>query len=87
MDIAEGYEERNSRANLIADRGFRREVEAVHRLGPRITGELLAELVHRHGPGVRSTMTMFAALDPDVLEALDAVLWPPMPLHVVQAAA
>jgi hypothetical protein len=32
-------------------------------------------------------MTMFAALDPDVLEALDAVLWPPMPLHVVQAAA
>jgi hypothetical protein len=52
-----------------------------------VTGELIAELVHRHGPEVRTTMTTFAALDRDVLEAVDALIWPPLPLLVVREAA
>jgi hypothetical protein len=73
--------------NLIADLSFRREIESLHKLGPRVTGELIAELVHRHGPEVRTTMTTFAALDRDVLEAVDALIWPPLPLLVVREAA
>jgi len=71
----------------IADPAFRREIEALHRLGPRVTGELIAELAHRHGPDVRATMGQFAALDPETLAALDALLWPPLPLYRVQVAA
>ena len=73
--------------DLIGDVAFRREVEALHGLGPRVTGELIAELVHRHGHDVRSTMATFAALDPETLAALDALIWPPMPLLVVPVAA
>ena len=69
--------------SLTADLSFRRQVEALHRLGPRVTGELIAELAHRHGSEVRDTMARFAALDPAVLAALDALLWPPIPLHFV----
>ncbi len=69
--------------DLIVDPAFRREVEALYRLGPRVTGELIAELVHRHGPNVQAALTRFATLDPEVLKALDALLWPPLPLHSV----
>ena len=72
---------------LTSDLAFRREIESLHRLGPRVTGELIAELVHRHGPEVRATMTTFAALDRDVLEAVDALIWPPLPLFAVREAA
>jgi hypothetical protein len=29
--------------NLIADPAFRHEIEALHRLGPRVTGELIVD--------------------------------------------
>jgi hypothetical protein len=76
-----------SRCTLFAEHAFRREINALHELGPRVTGELIAELVHRHGPEVRATMTTFAALDPETLAAIDALIWPPLPLLVVPAAA
>lgn len=75
------------RGSLIAEPAFQREIESLHRLGPRLTGELIAELAHRHGPEVLTTMAGFAALDPDTLAALDALIWPPLPLHMVRAAA
>lgn len=75
------------RRNLIGDVRFRRQVDRLHRLGPRVTGELIAELIHRHGDGVQATLAQFADLDPDILAELDALLWPPLPLHVVRAAA
>ena len=75
------------RPDLIAEHAFRGEINALHGLGPRVTGELIAELVHRHGPEVRSTMAIFAALDIETLAALDALIWPPMPLLVVPVAA
>ncbi len=68
---------------LVDDVVFRREIDALHKLGPRVTGELIAELAHRHGPDVRLTMTTFAALDVETLAALDALLWPALPLHAV----
>jgi hypothetical protein len=73
--------------NLIADPAFRHEIEALHRLGPRVTGELIVDLVRRHGPEVRARMVTFAALDPEALAALDALLWPPLPIYRVQVAA
>jgi hypothetical protein len=73
--------------DLIYDYGFRREINALHQLGPRVTGELIAELVHRHGPEARSTMASFAALDHGTLAELDALLWPRLPLHVVPKEA
>jgi hypothetical protein len=75
------------RGNLIADLAFRHEIEALHRLGPRVTGELIVDLVRCHGPEVRSRMVTFAALDPEALAALDALLWPPLPIYRVQVAA
>jgi hypothetical protein len=74
-------------ANLIGNPAFRREVDSLHKLGPRITGELLAELIRHHGPDVRATLATFAALDPGILAGLGALLWPPLPLHAVQVAA
>jgi hypothetical protein len=78
---------RKRRGNLIADLAFRHEIEASHRLGPRVTGELIVDLVRRYGPEVRARMVTFAALDPEALAALDALLWPPLPIYRVQVAA
>ena len=70
--------------DLIYDHGFRREINALHQLGLRVTGEVIAELMHRHGPEVRATMSSFAALDRETLAELDALLWPPVPLVIVR---
>jgi hypothetical protein len=32
-------------------------------------------------------MVTFAALDPEAMAALDALLWPPLPIYRVQVAA
>jgi hypothetical protein len=72
--------------NLIADPAFRHEIEALHRLGPRVTGELIADLARRYGPEVRTCMSAFAHLDPEALAELDALLWPPLPVYLVREA-
>ena len=56
---------------MISDPAFRREIEALYRLGPRVTGELIAELIHRHGPGVRARLAVFANLDVDAAAGSD----------------
>lgn len=73
--------------SLITDASFRREIEDLYRLGPRVTGELIAELAHRYGDEVRTTLASFAELDVDALKAIDALLWPPMPLTIVRPPA
>ena len=74
------------RGNLIADPAFRRQVEALHRLGPRVTGELIADLARRYGPEVRARMVTLAALDTEALAAIDALIWPPLPIYLVRVA-
>ena len=72
-------------AEIVARLRFRRQVERVHRLGPRVLGEMLAEL-----GAERSIMTVidkkldrYVQLDPEALEVAGADgFWQP-PLHVV----
>ncbi len=73
-------------AQVVADLRFRRRVERVHVLGPRVTAELLAEL-----GAERSIMTLidgklerYAELDPEAVEATGAGDFWPAPLHEVE---
>ncbi len=73
-------------AEVVADLRFRRQVLRLHRLGPRVTAELLAEL------GVeRSIMTLidgkldrYTDLDPKTLEAAGGDGFPPLPIHGIE---
>ena len=73
-------------ADVVADLRFRRQVERLHRLGPRATAELLAEI------GVeRSIMTIidrkldrYVDLDPAVIEATGGGEFWPVPIREVQ---
>ncbi len=69
-----------SAAEVVASLKFRRQVEHLHRLGPRVVGELLAEI-----GAERSIQTLidrkidtYAALNPEALEATGGDdFWPP----------
>jgi len=62
----------------IADPVFRQRCRKIHTLGPRILGELIAELAARtNAPGwVNSRLTEYAAINPGVVEALNCHDWP-----------
>ena len=63
---------------LARDRTFRAEVRRLHALGPRPTGELLAEIATRHpavAPVLRARLARYAAMDPDVVRWLGADDW------------
>ena len=75
-------------AERVANVRFRRQVERLHALGPRVTGELLAELGTE-----RSIMTLidqkldrYAEIDPEALEAAGGDQFWPAPLHEVGKA-
>lgn len=65
---------------------FERQIERLHRLGPRPIVELLAEIVHRTGQSrfIADRLQAYAELDPAVLCALGADSFPPMPLELVK---
>jgi hypothetical protein len=66
-----------------------RQVEALHRLGPRVVGELLDEISrhHRLDDDIARRLARYAALDPGVLRALNADRFPPAPLWGVSRVA
>lgn len=73
-------------AETVADLRFRRQVERIHALGPRVIAELLAEL-----GAERSIMTLidqkvstYTELDPKVLTAASGDRFPPAPIYEVQ---
>lgn len=73
-------------AQYLAEMRFRRDVGRVHRLGPRVMFELLAELGRKHF--IRSEVEQLAAryaarLDPALLRAVGADRFPPLPLRAV----
>ena len=75
-------------AEIVADLRFRRQVEHVCRLGPRIVGELLAEIGAERGimTIIDEKLDTYGDLDPNALEAVGADdFWQP-PLHVVPRA-
>ena len=64
---------------VVADIRFRRQVEHVHRLGPRAVGELLHEVVA--GGNLDRALEAYERLTPDLLTALGGDRFPPMPIH------
>ena len=73
-------------AGVVVDLVFRRKVERLHSLGPRVTAELLAQL-----GAERSIMTVisqmldqYVHLDPKALEVTGADRFSPAPLYEVQ---
>ena len=73
-------------AEIVGRLPFQRKVERIHRLGPRVLGEMLAEL-----GAERSIMTIidqkidrFIKLNPETLQATGGGDFPPVPIHGVR---
>jgi hypothetical protein len=69
--------------NLVEILIFQRNVERLHALGPRATGELLAEIgEQRHcRTFIEQRLAAYAALDPEIVRALKGDQFPRPPLH------
>ncbi len=75
-----------STAQGLAGTRFERQVVRVHALGPRPLGELLIEIASHTGQSsfIAHRLEEYARLDRDILRALGADRFPPMPLEVVR---
>jgi hypothetical protein len=64
---------------------FQREVEHIHRLGPRTTGEFIAEYARRLDgfPDLQALFVEYHHLTPEMVQAADAYDFPPRSLHKV----
>jgi hypothetical protein len=58
-----------------------RQIEIVWNLGPRVVGELLVEI--SDPIDLDLALTRYARLDGDVVHALGADRFPPLPIHEV----
>ncbi len=73
-------------ADAVADLRFRHQVERLHRLGPRVTAELLAEI------GVECLirtvidrkLATYVSIKPEAIEAAGGGEFWPAPIHGVQ---
>ena len=72
-------------AEIVSDLWFRRQVERLHRLGPRVTAELLAEIGEQRlcRTYVEQRVQRYAEIDPKHLTALDAEHFPRPPIYEV----
>ncbi len=70
----------------LAGPRFERMVESVHALGVRPLAEMLAEIAVATGRPdiVADRVEAYAGLDPELVRALGADRFPPMPLAVVR---
>lgn len=75
-----------TQAYLIESPRFRWLVTRVHRLGPRVVGELLAEIAGAHmlRIDIEQRLERYSRLDPEVLRALGADRFPTNPLRLVK---
>ena len=73
------------RDDLLRDRRRGRHIERVHRLGPRVTAELLDEIARHHGIGddIDRRLARYARLDPAILAGIAGDRFPPPPTWVV----
>ena len=69
----------------LAGPRFEHQVEHLHHLGPRVIGELLAEIAHATGEEtfIANRLEVYAELDPEVVRFVGGDRFPPMPLGVV----
>ena len=73
-------------ADVVADFRFRRQVERLHGLGPRVLAETLAHLGAKHNiqTSVERTVEYFGELEPEALETAGGdKFWQP-PLHGIE---
>ena len=70
-------------AETVADPKFRRQIEYVHALGPRVVGELLAEIGAERGIRtlIDQKLATYAEFDPKVIEAVEGAGFWSAPLH------
>ncbi len=73
-------------AEVVADVRFRRQVLRLHRLGPRVTAELLAEIGAERGirTVIDRKLATYAELDPKVIEVVEGAGFGPATLYEVQ---
>ncbi len=73
-------------AEIGARLHFRRQVERLHRLGPRATAELLAEIGAERGiqTVIDQKLDTYIELDPEVLETAGGDVFSPLPIHEVE---
>ena len=65
---------------------FERQIEHLHRLGPRPLAELLAEIAHHTGESrfIADRVEAYSGLDADFIRAVGGNRFPAMPLGVVK---
>ena len=73
-------------AEVVADQKFRRQIERLHRLGPRVTAEFLAELGAERSiqTVIDRKLDTYAELEPEALEVTGGDGFWPVPLHEVR---
>ena len=71
------------------DAVFEQNIRRLHRLGPRPVGELLREVLRavdrETADHIRGRLSVYAALNPEIVSALGGNDFPPWPLRVVPA--
>ncbi len=69
--------------NLVAHLTFKRNVERLHAIGPRVVGELLTEIGEQRScqTFIGQRLEVYAALDPEIVRALKGDQFPRPPLH------
>ncbi len=72
--------------NIVGDLSFQRDVERLHRLGPRPQYELLREIERRYGCArfIRDRVKAYGELDPGLVQALGGDRFPEAPVHEVR---
>ena len=74
--------------DVVADLNFRRQVERLHRFGPRVTAELLAEIAAERSiqTAIDQKLDRYTDLDPATIEAAGGSEFWPAPLHQIRIA-
>ena len=72
-------------ADVVADLQYRHQIERLHRLGPRVIGEILAHLGAKHTirTSIEQTIEHFTELDSEVLKAAGGDEFWPAPVREV----
>ncbi len=73
-------------AEIGARLHFRRQVERLHRLGPRATAELLAEIGAERGiqTVIDQKLDTYIEIEPETLDAAGGDVFSPLPIHEVE---
>ena len=70
----------------VGELRFHRQIERLHRLGPRAVGELLAEIAEQRGcrTYIEMRLRKYAVIPPETLRELDGDEFPRPPIYQVK---